>query len=107
MERFHRSNLTAVEFCQRERVSTASFYQWRKKLEDSETPPRPQLLRAKPKFVPVILAESLDRAVPTLRLPGGASVELPATLEREHLTELFAACIAATAGRAAAGEASQ
>ena len=60
MERFHRSNLTAVEFCQRERVSTASFYQWRKKLEDSDIPAGQQLLPAKPKFVPVVRTEAAN-----------------------------------------------
>ena len=106
MERFHRSDLTVVEFCRRERVSTPSFYQWRKKLDENETTTGQQLLPAAPKFVPVVLTEALDGGVPTLRLPGGASVELPISLERQHLTELFAACIAATVSRAA-GEESQ
>ena len=33
MAKFRRSNLTAVEFCRREGVSSPSFYQWRKRLE--------------------------------------------------------------------------
>lgn len=32
LQRFGRSRLSVAEFCRREKVSAASFYQWRKKL---------------------------------------------------------------------------
>ena len=102
MERYRRSNLTVVEFCRRERVSTPSFYQWRKKLGADDFAGGRQLRVAEPKFVPVVLTEALAGAVPTLRLPGGASIELPASLAKRQLTELLAACVAATADRSAA-----
>jgi hypothetical protein len=34
--RFHKSRLSVVEFCEREGVSTPSFYQWRKKLAEDQ-----------------------------------------------------------------------
>jgi hypothetical protein len=47
------------------------------------------------RFVPLLVAGSAA-SVAKLQLLGGATVELPARLEREQLTELFAACIATT-----------
>ena len=46
--RFGRSKLTVIEFCQREGVSTPSFYHWRQKLADLQ-PSDP----ARTRFVPV------------------------------------------------------
>lgn len=104
MERYRRSDLTMIEFCRREQVSTPSFYQWRKKLEADDSAAEQQLRLAEPMFLPVVLTEPLAGSLPTLRLPGGASIELPASLAQRQLTELLTACIAATADRAA-GEA--
>ena len=102
MERYRRSDLTVVDFCRREHVSTPSFYQWKKKLGNNAPVLGQPLRPTKPKFVPVVVTHPLPQAMPTLRLPGGASVDLPMSLEREQLTELFAACIAAAAKHAAA-----
>lgn len=38
---FEQSGLSVVEFCERNDVSTASFYLWRRKLRDSRTNVRP------------------------------------------------------------------
>lgn len=37
LQRFSASNLTVVRFCEREGVSTASFYQWRRRLSGQGT----------------------------------------------------------------------
>ena len=95
MDRYHRGQLSVTDFCQRERISTASFYQWRKKLDASVAVATRQPRTAEPKFVPVVVTVHLRPAAATLRLPGGATIDLPASLEREQLAELFAACIAA------------
>jgi len=39
LARFERGNLTVSKFCRREGVSTASFYQWRKRLEQRDREP--------------------------------------------------------------------
>lgn len=94
MDRFRRSQLSVTEFCRREQISMPSFYQWRKKLAANQPPPvQPDEAR----FVPVVLSDSLGQKPATLRLPGGASIELPASLGREQLIELLAACMAAGA----------
>lgn len=97
MDRYHRGQLGVTEFCQREQISTASFYQWRKKLDARTAVSTRQPRSAEPKFLPVVVTDRLGPAAVTLRLPGGATIDLPASLEREQLAELFAACIAAGA----------
>lgn len=42
LERFAQSGLTARAFCDREGISTASFYRWRSLLKGSQQTPRSQ-----------------------------------------------------------------
>jgi hypothetical protein len=102
LKRHRQSNLTVAEFCRQEGVSAPSFYQWKKKLAGLQFSPQPNALA---KFVPLQVTGLATNAVPTLRLPGGAVIELPSTLGREQLTDLIGACIDATT--AATGEAPQ
>lgn len=60
------SGLTVVEFCEREGVSTASFYQWRQRLREGS---RPQGRSDRPLFVPVTLEGLAER-------PRGPAVEV-------------------------------
>ena len=46
LDRFEHSDLTISEFCQMEGYSTASFYQWRRKLQGGSR-------RGGPAFIPV------------------------------------------------------
>ncbi len=39
LERQRQGSLTVAEFCERERISTATFYAWRRKLQGSACPP--------------------------------------------------------------------
>ena len=64
-----------------------SFYQWKRKLADSSEAKRPT-------FIPLVTTKS--PVLTTLKLPGGGIVELPRDMAREQLTEIFAACMAAT-----------
>ena len=88
MQRFSRSRLTVAEFCDREDVSVAAFYQWRRKLvalgQSSAATARAQAqggLRAPvvsgpPNgFVPVRVWQSSAIEV---RLPNGVVLTLPA-----------------------------
>ena len=77
IKRFQRTSQTVAEFCTAEGVSTASFYQWRRKLRAGE-PVTPSLA----KFVPVELttrppAESAT--VMSVELPGGVHVRFEVT----------------------------
>jgi hypothetical protein len=83
--RFASTDLTVAEFCRSEGVSTPSFYRWRKIASPPSSP--------SPRFVPLTLSTV---QVATLRLPGGASIDLPGDLSRSRLSDLFSAVIEAT-----------
>ena len=71
--RFDDGGMTIAEFCVAEGVSTASFYAWRRKLaRPQQATPR----KKKPSvFEPLMIAAA---ATVVIRLPGGASIEVPA-----------------------------
>ena len=91
--RFDRSELTIAEFCELEGYSTASFYQWRRKLGASQ-------LAVAPAFVPVDLDSSDlgDRANrrTEIDLPGGATVKIPSGATVTEQRALIAAIVQAT-----------
>ena len=87
--RFASTDLTVAEFCRSEGVSTPSFYRWRKIASPPSSPPS----SPSPRFVPLTLSAV---QVATLRLPGGASIDLPGDLSRSRLSDLFSAVIEAT-----------
>ena len=72
LERFERSNVSVVEFCEDEAVSTASFYLWRKKL--SWRSAVDGVARTGPQFVPVRVVGESSLVV---QLPGGTRLEIP------------------------------
>lgn len=76
--RYRDSGMTISEFCLRERVSTASFYQWRKRLCKNSTPRRGNP-PSSPVFSPVRLVTSPSGGLPlvTVELPGGTRLEIP------------------------------
>lgn len=90
LDRFERSGLTIAQFCQREGCSTASFYQWRRKLRNASPPA----------FVPVDLRDDASPASkPLLRveLPGGAVMVLPADANVAQQRDWIMAIVQATA----------
>ncbi len=94
LERFAKSDLTIAEFCQLDGYSQASFYQWRRKLADDDTP-------STPRFVPVELEANDLREHPPVSihvdLPGGAKVNLPAGVALADCRNLIAAIVDVTA----------
>ena len=93
LSRFAQSELTVAAFCDQEGCSTASFYQWRRKLQAGE---RPQASA----FVPVALDASrlcgaVQRCV-EIDLPGGATVRVPGDATAARQRELIAAIVQAT-----------
>lgn len=81
LQRFAGTDVTVAQFCARERVSVASFYQWRLKLNASNldqaaarrmpTKPRPDSST----FVPVRI--TAPAATIRMRLPNGVELWLP------------------------------
>lgn len=95
LERFAESDLTTAEFCQLEGYSTASFYQWRRKLAGCEHVEAPT-------FVPIDLPiGDPQRSFPgsiQVNLPGGAQIQLPAGSAPADCRNLIQAVVDATAG---------
>jgi hypothetical protein len=76
LQRFHRGDLSVAEFCAREGVSSASFYTWRKKLDDAvRESPKPQPLVTADSFIPVEVIAPPDLHV---AFPNGARLTVAA-----------------------------
>lgn len=81
LRRYSQSGLTVAAFCDQERVSLPSFYQWRRKLDGSPdgrvgTAERDRSAeRRSQAFVPVQIRQS---AAVEMRLPNGVQFWLPA-----------------------------
>lgn len=95
LERFEHSESewTIAEFCELEGYSTASFYQWRRKLRSGE-------LQIAPAFVPVNFNPSdlegrAQRSV-EIDLPGGAIVKVPIGATTAEQRQLIEAVVQAT-----------
>jgi len=74
--RFTRSKLTVAEFCRGEHVSVASFYQWRRRLAETETAEEANVKKsATPAFIPVQVASVANLQVV---FPNGTRLTLPA-----------------------------
>lgn len=77
MDRFQQTSQTVAQFCAAEGVSSASFYQWRRKLRSDASWPR-----SVARFVPVKLPEAPQAqpaTVMSVDLPGGVRVRLEVT----------------------------
>ena len=73
LARFDDGGMTISEFCGTEGVSTASFYAWRRKLATlQQATPRKKKPSA---FEPLTITAATTVVI---RLPGGASIEVPA-----------------------------
>ncbi len=85
LRRFSDSGLTVAAFCELERVSVPSFYQWRRKLGEwvggrdrtRQTQKNAQSRRS-PAFVPVQIMQTVRPRRIEIRLPNGVQVWLPA-----------------------------
>jgi hypothetical protein len=79
LECFDLSNVSVARFCQREGVSVASFYHWRKKLAVKTRPPATPRRIAPPAsaFKPLSITGAPSPAI-AVHLPGGTRLEVPA-----------------------------
>ena len=93
LERFERAGLPIRQFCEAEGVNPGTFWYWRRNLAGGATP-RPRV-PAQPvaAFTPVdVIAQPPARCV-VIRLPRGASIELPC--DRPDLLEAAIAVLTA------------
>ena len=73
LRRFSTSGLTVARFCAKERVSTPTFYQWRKRL--AKSPPRKPKPPKAPAFRPVTVVAG-DHVV-SIQLGSGTRIQVP------------------------------
>jgi len=71
LRRFRASGMTVARFCELERVSLASFYQWRRKLESRSG------AAARPVFQQVVVTPAVASGL-RVRLASGAEIEVAA-----------------------------
>lgn len=95
MARFQNCSLTVKEFCLFESVSVPSFYQWRRRLAPAKNSPA---------FISVSLNQPHRAGVATLRLPGGATIELDQTLDTDGLRRMIQAVVDVTTRKATGDE---
>lgn len=100
LRRYEKTEMTAAAFCEAEGVSTASLYQWRRKLarEATELAEAPS---GSAGFTPVRIVASPAMAA---HLPGGTKLEIPLG-DAAALKVAIAALAAADAQREGGGEA--
>lgn len=93
IDAFDPGESTVAEFCRRHEVSTASFYQWRRKLQgDRRRPSQTDPPDDAPGFLKVQVSEpevpESQPALASIRLPRGVRIDVPA-----HEHELLLAAI--------------
>jgi hypothetical protein len=79
--------MTVVAFCEREGVSTASFYNWRRRLDDQDRSREPD----RPAFVPVTVAVRPSPWIEIL-LPTDVTIRVPDGADRQTILDVLSAC---------------
>jgi hypothetical protein len=75
LRRFRRSGQTVAEYCAAEGISTASFYQWRRRLAERR-PPKPDVAGRASAFQAVRVTGVVSAI--SVHLPDGARIDVPA-----------------------------
>src|SRR5689334_17287994 len=85
LDRFLTSGLAVADFCEREGMSTASFYAWRRRLQ-ADTAPDALI---EPRLVPVRLVPPPPSATVELLLPSGCVLRLSPDTDLTWLRQLL------------------
>jgi transposase-like protein len=85
LERFRHSGLTVPAFCDREGISAASFYAWRRRLQHDTAAPADDM----PRLVPVHLVTPPASAPVELLLPSGCVLRLSPDCDVAWLRQLL------------------
>ena len=85
LDRFRKSGLAVADFCEREGISTASLYAWRRRLRADTVPNTAD----EPRLVPVRLVTPPPSAPVELLLPSGVVVRLSPDIDPAWLRQLL------------------
>jgi hypothetical protein len=83
LEHFRRSGLTVADFCDRQGISVASFYAWKRRLATGPAP------APAPRFVPVRVVTPPASAAVELLLPSGLVLRLAPGVDLAWLRQLL------------------
>lgn len=89
LKRQPHSELTVRDFCEREGVSTASFYNWRRRLAEAE-----RVVDA-PAFVPISVAQPKAISCVEIVLSADVTIRVPEGTARQTIVDVLAAVEAA------------
>ena len=87
LERQAQSELTVRDFCEFEGVSTASFYNWRRRLAER--------LDDAPAFVPITVAQPQTNSCVEIVLSDAVTIRVPEGTARQTIVDVLAAVEAA------------
>ena len=87
LQRQARSSLTIADFCDFEGVSTASFYNWRRRLTERS--------KEVPAFVPINVAQPERRSFLEIILSDDVTIRVPEGTARQTIVDALAAVEAA------------
>lgn len=89
MEEHSRSGLAVPAFCKARGLSVASFYQWRKRLQERAEPAVAKLLPVK--LVSVSVQQPAGRGCIQILTPAGMSLAVSAATDEQDLVKLLRA----------------
>ena len=80
LARFQASGLSVKDFCEQEKISTPSFYTWKKRFQNQSSSPQPQ----KPAFQQIQI-QSTNTSL-SIELANGTRIEVPT--DQTHLVTI-------------------
>lgn len=90
IETWQNSGMSIREFCKSEGLQESTFYNWRKKLTDSQSQVNRQVLKDSSAFIKVALPES-EHAFLELELSSGSTLRIPPGADKKTLSSVLSA----------------
>lgn len=90
LRRYSESGMTVVAFCEEQRVSTASFYNWRRRMNDDGR--SPESVSEPPAFLPISVATETNSGCIEVLLPTEVTIRIPDGADRQTIFDVFSAC---------------
>jgi transposase-like protein len=88
IETWQNSGMSIREFCKAEGLQESTFYNWRKKLTDSQSQVNKQVLKDPSAFIKVALPES-EHAFLELELSSGSTLRIPSGTDNKTLSSVL------------------
>jgi transposase-like protein len=90
IETWQNGGMSIREFCKAEGLQESTFYNWRKKLTDSQSQVNKQVLKDPSAFIKVALPEN-EQAFLELELSSGSTLRIPSGADKKTLSSVLSA----------------